>query len=95
MSSGIGAFAVMVAFRAAIGLLTHAERAPLVATGTGKWRVGKGSTVAGCCRGTHFTSLAAVAGYTRSPMHLAKRYGVPRQHLEAFLSAAALTWRAG
>jgi len=83
---------VVVAFRAALGLLTRNERASLVTLGNGKWRVDKGSTVVGCCRGKHFTSIAAAAWHTRSPMHLAKRYGVPRQYLEAFLAAAAHTW---
>ncbi|HRV68211.1 MAG TPA: hypothetical protein P5108_02065 [Marmoricola sp.] len=80
------------AFRASLGLLSRAERVPLQAGRQGKWGLGRGCAVVGCCRGKSFGNLAAAARHTRSPAHLAKRHRVPQEHLEALLLAAAGTW---
>lgn len=83
---------IVTAFRASFSILTRAERVPLRVGRGGSWQMGRGHAVAGCCRGTLFGSVGAAARHTRSPAHLAKQHRVPREHLEAFLSAAAVIW---
>ncbi len=83
---------IVAAFRASFGILTRSERVPLGVGRGGSWQMGKGLSIVGCCRGTLFGGVGAAARHTRSPVHLAKQHKVPLKHLEAFLSAAAVTW---
>lgn len=83
---------IVAAFRGSFGILTRGERVPLRVGRGGSWQMGKGLSIVGCCRGTLFGGVGAAARHTRSPVHLAKQHRVPLKHLEAFLSAAAVTW---
>ena len=83
---------IVAAFKDSFGILTRAERVPLRVGRGGSWQMGKGYSIVGCCRGTLFGGVGQAARHTRSPIHLAKQHRVPLKHLEAFLSAASVSW---
>ncbi len=83
---------IVDAFRKSFRVLTRVERVPLILVRGGSWQVGKGHSIAGCCRGTLFGGVVGAATHTRAPTHLARQHRVPLRHLEAFLEAASETW---